>query len=42
MNDPKIIYTIVAYKNKILCDYCEKSGDLIDYIRDNVLPVTSQ
>lgn len=42
MTDPKILYTVIAHKKKILCEYFEQYGDVIDYIRDNVLPVAIQ
>ena len=39
MSDPKILYTLVSYKKKILCENYEHKGDLTDYVRDKVFPV---
>ena len=42
MSDPKILYTLVGYKNKILTDYYEKGGELVNFMRETIFPATKE
>lgn len=42
MSDPKILYTLIGYKNKILTDYYEKGGELVNYMRETIFPATKE
>lgn len=41
MSDPKIIYTAILFKQNILLENFDQYGEIINYIKDKVLPATS-
>lgn len=41
MSDPKIIYTAILFKSNILLENFDQYGEIINYIKDKVLPATS-